>query len=213
MKIISPSLLSANFINLSKDIKILEDMGIKRLHLDIMDGHFVPALTFGPLIIDFIRKETNMHLEAHLMINNPKKSLSQYIKAGSDTIIIHLESSDNIKDDLLFIKKHNVLAGLAINPETSENELIPYLDIIDYILIMSVNPGKGGQSFIRKTLNKMKNIVKLRKDRNIIIGVDGGVNIETISEVYNTGIDVTIIGSGLFGANDIRNRYNKLLNA
>ncbi len=213
MRIISPSLLSADFTNIQHDIRMLENAGAKRLHLDVMDGHFVPNLTFGPMIIQSIRKITACHLETHLIIEKPHDSLDQYIKAGSDTIIIHYEASNNPEKDLKYIKDKNVCAGIAINPNTDENLLSPLLDFLDYILIMSVIPGKGGQSFITNTLSKMKNIVSMREDRKIVIGVDGGVNMETISMVYGTNIDVTIIGSGLFNAHNVIQRYQKLMNA
>lgn len=198
MRIISPSLLSADFRNIENDISKVENAGALRLHLDVMDGHFVPNLTFGPMIIKSIRNTTECHLETHLMIEKPHESLEQYIDAGSDTIIFHLEASNNPEKDLKFIRDYNVCAGIAINPDTDENRLRPFLDVIDYILVMSVFPGKGGQTFIPETLNKMKNIVSMRENRKIIIGVDGGVNMNTISMVYGTKIDVAIVGSGLY---------------
>tara|TARA_X000001036_G_C20577392_1_gene765261 strand:+ start:577 stop:1218 length:642 start_codon:yes stop_codon:yes gene_type:complete len=213
MRIISPSLLAANFSNISEDIKSVEKAGVNRLHLDVMDGHFVPTITFGPFIIESIRKITNCHLETHLMINNTNEMLDQYIEAGSDTIIIHLESSINPVDELKYIRKKDKIAGIALNPNTSEELIRPLLDYIDYILIMSVHPGKGGQSFISDTLNKMNNIVEMTKDLNITIAVDGGVNVNTINQIYSTGIDIVIVGSGLFNATNINKRYNNLLNA
>ena len=211
MRIISPSLLSADFTNISKDIKLIEEAGGNRLHLDVMDGHFVPSLTFGAMIIKSIRKITTCHLESHLMIKDPHKSIDQYINAGSDTIMIHIESSFDPVEELNYIKNNKVFAGIAINPDTDEKRLIPLLNILDYILIMSVFPGSGGQTFMDDTLKKMENIVKMREDRNIIIGVDGGINLETIAKVYETGIDITIVGSGLFSTNNIKQRYKELL--
>ena len=213
MKIISPSLLSADFRNIAKNIKEVEAAGANRLHLDVMDGHFVPALTFGPLIIQAIRKCTQCHLETHLMIQDPHKSIDQYINAGSDTIIIHLEASKNPRDELSYIRKNNVCAGIAINPDTDENLLKPLIEYLDYILIMSVFPGLGGQDFISSTLDKMKNIVHMRENRDITIAVDGGVNLETISKVYETGIDVTIVGSDLFRSKNVFQRFKDLLDA
>ena len=213
MRIISPSLLSADFKNIKKDIQLVESSGAKRLHLDVMDGHFVPNLTFGPMLIKAIRECTKCHLETHLMIEHPIDSIDQYIEAGSDTIIFHLEASAEPDIILSHIKEKNVFAGIALNPDTDEQLLYPLLDLLDYILIMSVYPGKGGQTFITKSLKKMKNIVSMRADRNIVIGVDGGINIDTISTVYNTGIDVTIIGSGLFNSNNVPRRFQELLNA
>ena len=213
MRIISPSLLSADFKNIKKDIQLVESSGAKRLHLDVMDGHFVSNLTFGPMIINAIRQCTDLHLETHLMIENPHNVLDHYIRAGSDTVIIHLEASQNAIEDLTYIRKHNVCAGIAINPDTNEQHLEPLIEFLDYILIMSVYPGKEGQNFISSTLKKMKNMVEMRKSRNITIAVDGGVNLETISKVYETGIDITIVGSGLFKAENIPQRYKDLLDA
>ena len=213
MKIISPSLLSADFRHIEKNIKEVEAAGARRLHLDVMDGHFVPALTFGPLIIQAIRKCTQCHLETHLMIQDPHKSIDQYINAGSDTIIIHLEASKNPLDELLYIRNNNVYAGIAINPDTDEKLLKPLIEYLDYILIMSVFPGRGGQDFISSTLDKMKNIVHMRENRNITISVDGGINLETISKVYETGIDVTIVGSDLFRSKNVFQRFKDLLDA
>ena len=213
MKIISPSLLSADFRHIAENIKELEAAGASRLHLDVMDGHFVPALTFGPLIIQAIRKCTQCHLETHLMIKYPHKSIDQYINAGSDTIIIHLEASKNPLDELSYIRKNNVCAGIAINPDTDENLLKPLIEYLDYILIMSVFPGRGGQTLISSTLDKMKNIVHMRENRDITIAVDGGVNLETISKVYETGIDVTIVGSDLFRSKNVFQRFKDLLDA
>ena len=213
MRIISPSLLSADFSNIQNIINSIENAGAHRLHLDVMDGHFVPNLTFGPMIIQSIRKSTKCHIETHLMIEKPFHSLEKYIEAGSDTIIIHLEACNNPKRALKYIRKKNVCAGIAINPDTNEDLLYPFLDYLDYILIMSVFPGRGGQVFISKTLDKMKNIVSMRKDRKIIIGVDGGINIKTISKVFSTNIDVVIVGSGLFRSKDLILSYQELMNA
>ena len=209
---ISPSLLSANFIKLKEDIEAVEKLGVNRLHLDVMDGHFVPNLTFGPFIISQIRKITDLHLETHLMIENPDKYISEYAKAGSDTIIIHYEASHNITEDLQKIKSYKRNAGIAINPDTDHRLLTPYLEDLDYILIMSVFPGFGGQKFIESTLESMRYLVDNTKNHNITIGVDGGVNLSTIDRVYQTGIDVTIVGSALYGATNVEQRYLELIN-
>ena len=213
MRIISPSLLAANFQNISHDIGIIEGLGIDRLHLDVMDGHFVPNLTFGPMIVKDISRTSSCHLETHLMIEKPHDSLEKYIEAGSNTIIFHIEASSNPKKDLTFLRDNNICAGIAINPDTNEELLNPLLDYMDYILVMSVFPGRGGQTFIPGTLTKMRHIVSMRKDRKISIGVDGGINMKTISKVYATGIDIVIIGSGLFKTHNIKQRYQELMNA
>ena len=210
-RIISPSLLSANFTTLKDDIKIVEDAGVTRLHLDVMDGHFVPNLTFGPFIINDISKITNSHLETHLMIENPHQYFDDYINAGTNTLIFHYEASKNINRDLKYIKSKGILSGLAINPDTDYKELYKYYDNMDYILIMSVFPGFGGQSFITSTLDAMSYLVNDTKGRKILIGVDGGVNLSTIKKVYDTGIDITIVGSGLYGAKNIKERYGLLM--
>jgi len=212
MRIISPSLLSADFSKLNQQIKLVENLGVNRLHIDVMDGHFVPNFTFGPFILKAIRKLTDSHLETHLMISNPADYIKDFGEAGADTLIIHTEVSKNIEQDLLQIKKLGMKCGLAIKPKTDESILNQYLDILDYILIMSVEPGFGGQSFIENTLIKMKNIVNMSKNRDILVGVDGGVNLKTIDRVYETGVDITIVGSGLYKAENIKETYLKLIN-
>ena len=208
---ISPSLLSADFTKLAVHIKNVEDAGVSRLHLDVMDGHFVPNLTFGPFIIKQIKRITNLHLETHLMITEPNRYFDDYIKAGADTLIFHYEASDMIEGDLKYIQKQNVKSGIAINPDTDIDGLIQYLEHLDYILIMSVFPGFGGQSFIESTLEKIKTLSEICKEKSVLIGVDGGINLSTIDRVYNHGADVTIVGSGLFKADNIQKRYTELM--
>tara|TARA_B110000263_G_C15302224_1_gene508582 strand:+ start:317 stop:973 length:657 start_codon:yes stop_codon:yes gene_type:complete len=215
-RIISPSLLSADFSNLKDQIDIVKTAGAKRLHIDCMDGHFVPNFTFGPFIVKAIRKLTDLHLETHLMIDNPSNYFDDFIDAGSDTLIFHYEASNNVRSDLEKIKSRNIKCGLAIKPETSHKVLDKYIDILDYILIMSVSPGFGGQGFIEDTLLKMKEtnqlcINKKRRDQ-ILLGVDGGVNLTTIDKVYDMGVDVTVVGSGLYKAPDIITRFKELEN-
>ena len=215
-RIISPSLLSADFSILKEQIDIVKQAGAKRLHIDCMDGHFVPNFTFGPFIVKAIRKLTDLHLETHLMIDNPSNYFDEFIQAGSDTLIFHYEASNNVRIDLEKIKNQNVKCGLAIKPETCHEVLEDFIDILDYILIMSVSPGFGGQGFIEETLLKMQKINQLCIDKNrrddIIIGVDGGVNIKTINQVYETGVDVTVVGSGLYKADNIIERFKELEN-
>ncbi len=215
-RIISPSLLSADFSILKEQIEIVKKAGAKRLHIDCMDGHFVPNFTFGPFILKAIRKLTDLHLETHLMIDNPSNYFNDFIDAGADTLIFHYEASDDVRSDLEKIKNRNIKCGLAIKPETGSDILKEYIDILDYILVMSVSPGFGGQGFIEDTLLKMQEIDKMCIDKgrrnDITIGVDGGVNLSTIDKVYKTGIDVTVVGSGLYKAPDIIARFKELEN-
>jgi len=212
MRNISPSILSADFSIIKDQLESVKKSGATRVHLDVMDGNFVPNLTFGPMIIKSIDKLTDLHLETHLMIKNPHKYIKDYISAGSDTLIFHYEASKNIKKDIETIKENDVLAGIAINPDTNYKNLIKYLDILDYILVMSVFPGFGGQKFIEKTLLTIKELSPLKRDKNFTIGVDGGVNLKTIDKVYNAGADITIVGSALFGAKNINKQFELLLN-
>lgn len=213
-KIISPSLLAANFFNLNNDIKRAEDIGINRFHLDVMDGHFVPNISFGPFIIEQIRANTNAHLETHLMISNPRKYYDNFIDAGSDTIIIHLEAVVNIKEEINYIKSKNVKAGIAINPDTKIELIDKYLDILDYILIMTVHPGFGGQVFIENCVKKIAycNTMRSKIDKNILIGVDGGIKSNNSFKVFNAGADIAIVGSGLYQSDNIKETYIKLIN-
>ena len=209
---ISPSLLSADFSKLEEQIRIVEKSGATRLHLDVMDGHFVPNFTFGPFIVKAIRKLTKLHLETHLMIEKPHNYLTEFIEAGSDTLIFHYEASTDIERDIATIKDQGILAGIAINPDTDVSKIKDYLDVIDYILVMSVNPGFGGQGFIEDTLNKMSLLSELSKEHSFTVGVVGGVNLTTIDQVYETGVDITIVGSGLYKADDIPLRFKQLMN-
>ena len=207
---ISPSLLSADFGRLSEEIAVVESAGASRLHLDVMDGQFVPNITFGPFIVDTIRSVSESHLDAHLMITEPHRYLEDFAKAGADTIIIHQEASENLRRDLETIRGLGAEPGVAINPDTPFDKLVPFIGSFDYLLIMSVFPGFGGQSFIEGTLQTMSDAVEASNASEFLVAVDGGVNLETVGKVFDTGIDMAIVGSGLFGADDIPARMRAL---
>ncbi len=210
MQEIVPSLLSADFSKLESEIRSMEIAGATKLHLDIMDGHFVPNITFGPFIIKAIRKLTNLHLETHLMIENADKYLDNFIDAGSDTVMIHIESSNDVERDLNYIKNKNVKAGLVINPPTNFSKIEPYMHIIDHLLIMTVNPGFGGQSMIEDSLNKVLLAQKYQNNNNFLIEIDGGVNMQTIIKAAATKVDLMVAGSAVFNNNDPIEAFQKL---
>ena len=213
MRNISPSIIAADFTKLEKEIMIVEDLGMNRLHLDIMDGNFVPNITFGPFVVEAIRKMTNLHLECHLMINKAGHYIDEFISAGADTVIVHFENNTDVENNLIEIRKRNAKSGLAFNPDSSVENIVELLPLIDYVLIMSVFPGFCGQSFIESSLKSMDKLVyQKNKFKDLMIGVDGGVNIKTINRIFKTGIDVGIVGSGFFGAEDKNIRYQELIN-
>jgi ribulose-phosphate 3-epimerase len=202
MQEIVPSLLSADFSKLEEEIRSVEKAGATKLHLDIMDGHFVPNITFGPIIIKAIRKLTHLHLETHLMIQAADKYLDNFIDAGSDTVLIHIESTQNVTRDLNHIRSRGKKAGLVINPPTPFSALEKYMNQIDHLLIMTVNPGFGGQAMIPETLKKVTQAQNYQKNENFLIEIDGGVNLETLPKAASTGVDLLVAGSAVFSNND-----------
>jgi len=197
---IVPSLLSADFTKLAEEIRAVELAGAHRLHLDVMDGHFVPNLTIGPFIVKAIRKITKLHLETHLMIEHPERFIRPFIEAGSDTVIVHVETSRDPLADLARIRDAGVKAGLVLNPPTPLAVLEPYLSQADHLLVMTVNPGFGGQEMIFSTLEKVSQARTLSPD--LLIEVDGGVNLQTVPRVVAAGTDLLVAGHAVFGAGD-----------
>ncbi|CRH60250.1 Ribulose-phosphate 3-epimerase [Chlamydia trachomatis] len=201
---IAPSLLSADFANLEKEVREIEKSGADLLHLDMMDGHFVPNLTFGVPIINAIRKHTKLPFDIHMMVFNPEKYLGELEKVGVQMISFHQEASIHQDRIIQEIKERKIKAGIAINPATSINNIEPILPILDYVLIMSVNPGFGGQKFIYYTLEKVKKLKKIIQNNgyNTLIEVDGGIKAENIQLLKDAGADICVAGSAVFGKPD-----------
>ena len=201
---IAPSLLSADFSQLGNEIKLLEQAKADYLHLDVMDGSFVPNLTFGNEVIKSLRKITNLPFDAHLMINNPQNHISAFVDAGCDIITIHAESCLHLDRTLALIKSCHKKAGLSLVPSTPENMVQYLLDKLDLILVMTVNPGFGGQKFLASQLQKISNLQQLIKNsgKNIELQVDGGINLATAPLVARAGADVLVAGSYVFSSDN-----------
>ncbi len=203
---------SADFSRLGKEVKRAEDGGADFIHLDVMDGHFVPNITFGPDTIKSIRKETKLPFYTHLMIENPEKFLEQFVKAGSDLIFIHEEACANMRETLQTIKKMGVKAGIALRPETPLEAAAKVLDEVDIILIMTVTPGFGGQPFINAILPKIEDAKKIILDNGLKIdlGVDGGINMETAPLAVKAGANVLVAGSAIYGQRSVKLAIKRL---
>ena len=211
---ISPSILSADFSQLGSEIKRLEEGGADMIHVDVMDGHFVPNLTIGPPVIKALRQKCSLQFDVHLMISPVHKYIEAYADAGADMITIHPEATDNLEDSILKIKSLNKNVGISLNPESKIDLIIDYLKKIDLVLIMSVNPGFGGQKFMPEVLDKIRKLKKIQteKDINFDIEIDGGINFDNCQLAIEAGANILVSGTTVFKSNngDIEKNINLL---
>jgi ribulose-phosphate 3-epimerase len=209
---IAPSLLAADFSNLAQDIERVRQAGANYLHLDVMDGVFVPNISFGPPVIESIRKKTKLFFDVHLMIKHPQRYIENFIKAGADSITIHYESTSRPRDAIMKIKDHDVKAGIAISPNTPYEAVLPYLDIVDMVLVMTVEPGFGGQKMMPDMLEKVRTIRQYAIDHNIDIDieVDGGLTPDNVHMATEAGANIIVAGSAVFNAPSAKAVINKM---
>tara|TARA_B100000029_G_scaffold306115_1_gene298991 strand:+ start:223 stop:882 length:660 start_codon:yes stop_codon:yes gene_type:complete len=201
---ISPSILSADFSKLGTEIQNLEKANADLIHIDVMDGHFVPNITIGPEVISKLRKHTSLPFDVHLMISPVHKFIKNFADAGADIITIHPEATNNLEDSIKKIKSLNKKAGVSLNPETSIDKVLPVLNLIDLVLVMSVNPGFGGQKFMGETLEKVKTLRKEidSKKMNVQIEIDGGINFQNAKVAKDAGVDIIVSGTTIFRENN-----------
>jgi len=201
---IVPSILSADFARLAEEIARAERGGARLLHLDVMDGHFVPNLTIGPPVVESIRKTTKLDLDCHLMIENPERYVVDFVKAGANSVSVHYEAARHLDGTLELIRKAGAMAGVVLNPSTPISVLEEVLGVADYVLLMSVNPGFGGQKLIPYVLEKVRKLDRLRRARNLAlpIEIDGGVHLENLGDVVRAGCDWIVTGSAVFHSAD-----------
>ncbi len=201
---ISPSILSADFSQLGTEIKRLEEGGADMIHVDVMDGHFVPNLTIGPPVIKALRQHSSLKFDVHLMISPVHKYIEAYAEAGADIITIHPEATDNLENSIKKIKEKNKKVGVSLNPESKIDLILDLLDQIDLVLIMSVNPGFGGQKFMPEVLDKIKELKKIKEQKKMTfdIEIDGGINFDNCKSAIDAGANILVSGTTVFKSND-----------
>jgi ribulose-phosphate 3-epimerase len=212
---LAPSILSADFAHLADHVEQATAGGASVIHVDIMDGHFVPNLTIGPPVVKSLRRATRLPLDCHLMIENPDQFIPDFAEAGADWISVHQEACRHLNRTLNLIKQHECRAGVVINPATPVETLSEVFDIVDYVLVMSVNPGFGAQKFIPGTLHKMSKLAEIRakKGYQFRIEVDGGVSLDTVSDIVRAGAEILVAGNAVFGKGDAKANAQALLEA
>jgi len=210
MKLIAPSILSADFSKLGEEIKAVENAGADWIHIDVMDGHFVPNITMGPVVVEAVRRVTTLPLDVHLMIENPERYISDFAKAGATLISVQAETCVHLNRTIQMIKESGARPGVVLNPSTPLNSIEWVLEYLDFVLIMSVNPGFGGQAFIRNSLDKIRAVRRMIQEKGLsaLIQIDGGVNEKTIADIALAGADVFVAGSAVFGSSDYKQTIN-----
>ena len=210
MSEIVPSLLSADFSILAEEVAKMKDAGAKRLHLDVMDGHFVPNLSFGNPVVKSLRNKSDLHFEVHLMVTNPGDRIDEFLKVGADTIIFHVEADGDALEMIKRIKAGGAEAGVSIKHETSLSSILKLIHEIDILLIMTVDPGFGGQEIIKSALQKVSDVKKIREAENLLVEVDGGINLETVKEAAEAGTDLLVSGSTIFHSDNSIEMFKSL---
>ena len=208
---IAPSILSADFSNLESEIRTIEKAGAHMLHIDVMDGHFVNNITFGPAIVKSIRNKTDLPFDVHLMIDPVIKYITDFADAGADIITVHIEAEDDTRGAVELVRSLGKKAGIAINPETKIDTIIPFLDVIDQVIVMSVHPGFAGQSFIGDSIDRIQKIKALIANRDILLEVDGGINSLCSQDCINAGCDILVAGSSIFNTNNYERSISEIL--
>ena len=211
MKYIAPSILSADFSKLGDEIRSVEEAGADWIHIDVMDGHFVPNITIGPLIVEAARRITSLPLDVHLMIENPDRYIEDFAKSGADLISVQVEACIHLNRTIQLIKSLDLRAGVVLNPSTSLSAIEWILEDVDFVMIMSVNPGFGGQKFIPNSLDRIRALRKMIQDRglSVLIEIDGGVNEKTIKDISDAGVDVFVAGSAIFKSPNYKETISK----
>ncbi|MDD5711794.1 MAG: ribulose-phosphate 3-epimerase [Smithellaceae bacterium] len=212
MKKIAPSLLSADFSRLAEEINAVEAAGADWIHIDVMDGHFVPNITIGVGVVKSMRKVTKLPFDVHLMIENPERYIEDFAKAGSDVITVHIEAASHLHRTVSFIRETGIKAGVSLNPATSLCQVEQILPDIDLLLLMTVNPGFGGQKFIGSSLNKIRQARELiaRHAPHVMLEVDGGVNVENIGDISTAGAQIFVAGAAVFGSRDYQKTISRM---